>query len=354
VISELKRYQSVMKRVVPALVLSFGLCAHGALADSPASGAPPETPHRIVLLVDEIKAIRSFPVVLAERLGYLKSTDTEVTVMNIRDDVSAADLLADGRVDAVMAYYHHTIVGQSEGQSLEAIVTLGITPGVKVMVANQAKGKFKSLADLKGSRIITGGGGSSKTTIANYLVLAGGHRINDYTRLGTDGKDANVEALRNGSADFVVAPTPDGSFYESQGVATVFADLTSVQGTKQYLGSEFPSSAVYMTHDRVKAHPEIAQFLAVAFVRTLSYINTHSPEEVAAVIPDAISGKDRAAYLKILKEEIPMFATDGRMPAAAAEKEWHVLSEFNPKLGTIDLQQTFTNEFVEEALRRRP
>jgi NitT/TauT family transport system substrate-binding protein len=305
-----------------------------------------------VLLVDEIKAIRSFPVVLAERLGYLRSADTQVTVMNIRDDAPAADMLSDGRVDAVMAYYHHTIVGQSEGRSEEAIITLGVTPGVKVMVANPVKQKFRTLPDLKGSRIITGGAGSSKTTVANYLVLAGGNHISDYTRLGTDGKDANVEALRNGSADFVVAPTPDGSFYELQGVATVFADLTSVEGTKKYFGTLFPSSAVYMSSERVKAHPEIAQFLTDAFVRTLQYINAHTPEEIAALIPDEVSGKDRAAYLKILKEEIPMFSTDGRTPVDAAEKEWHVLCEFNPKFKPIDLHKTFTNEFVDRALRK--
>jgi NitT/TauT family transport system substrate-binding protein len=340
-----------MKYLTPVLALLFALGNQSTRAESPPS-KPGDAPHRIVLLVDEIKAIRSFPVVLAERLGYLKSADMEVTVMNIRDDVSAADMLADGRVDAVMAYYHHTIVGQSEGKNEEAIVTLGVTPGVKVMVANQAREKFKTLADLKGSRIITGGGGSSKTTVANYLVLAGGNRIGDYTRLGTDGRVTNVEALRNGSADFVVAPTPDGSFYESQGVATVFADLTSAEGTKRQFGTLFPSSAVYMASDRVTAHPEIAQFLADAFVRTLQFINTHDSEEIAAVVPDQISGKDRAAYLQILQEEIPMFLTDGRMPTAAAAEEWRVLSEFDPKLKPIDLQKTYTNEFVDAALRK--
>ena len=106
---------------------------------------PAAAPNRIVLLVDEIKAIRNFPVVVAERMGYLKGDGVVVTVMNIRDDVSTADMLVDGRVDAVMAYYHHNIVNQSEGRNFEAIVTLGVTPGAKVLVANQVKDKFKTL-----------------------------------------------------------------------------------------------------------------------------------------------------------------------------------------------------------------
>jgi NitT/TauT family transport system substrate-binding protein len=339
------RYLSVLA------ALLFLLCGGDLRAQSmPAKSAV--APARIVLLVDEVKAIRNFPIVIAERLGYLKGEGVVVTVMNIRDDVPTADMLMDGRVDAVMAYYHHNIVNQSEGRNFEAIVTLGVTPGAKVLVANQAKDKFKTLADLKGSRIIAGGAGSSKTTVANYLLLAGGNRIADYTRIANESKDKIVATLKSGGADFVVAPTPDGDYYEAQGVATLFADLTTVEGTKRHFGALFPSATVYMTSERVTSNPEIAQHLATAFVRTLKWINTHTAEEIAAVVPVEISGKDRAAYLKVLKEEIPMFATDGRMPADGAEKQWRVLSEFNPKYKPVKVEQTYTNRFVDEALKR--
>jgi NitT/TauT family transport system substrate-binding protein len=321
----------------------------GLLAQS--APGKPAADNRIVLLVDEIKAIRNFPVVIGERLGYLRGDDFSVTVMNIRDDVPTADMLADGRVDAVMAYYHHNIVNQSEGRNFQAIVTLGITPGVKVLVAGAAKGKYRTLADLKGSRIIAGGAGSAKTTVANYLLLAGGNGINDYTRIANESKEKIAAALQSGAADFVVAPTPDGDYYESQGAATVFADLTTAAGTLKYLGSPFPSATVYMTVERANAHPQIAQHLASAFVRTLKWINSHSAQEIAALIPESISGADRAAYLKVLQQEIPMFAGDGRMPAEGAQGEWRVLAEFNPKYRSVKVEQTYTNRFVDAALR---
>jgi NitT/TauT family transport system substrate-binding protein len=333
----------------PRLLVSLFVLAGGS-----ALQAESTKPGRIVLLVDEIKQIRSFPVVLAERLGYFAENGVVVTVMNIRDDAGTADMLMDGRVDAVMAYYHHTVVNQSEGRDFETIVALGMTPGAKVLVSNQAKDKYRTTADLKGSRFISGGAGSSKTTLANYLVLAGGLKLGDYSRTGTDGREKNVAALREGKADFVVAPTPDGDFYEEAGVATVWADLTTVEGTRKYFGALFPSASIYMRTALVDAHPEIAQHLATAFVRTLRFINTHTPEEIAAVIPDEIAGKDRAAYLKVLREEIPMFATDGRMPPEAAEKEWQVLSEATPKYRRVNPAKTYTNEFADEALRRYP
>lgn len=309
-------------------------------------------PARIVLLVDEIKAIRNLPVVLAERLGYLSDAGAQVTVMNVRDDVATADMLSDGRVDAVMAYYHHNIVNRSQGRAFEAIVTLGLTPGAKVLVANHARDKYRTVADLKGARIIAGGDGSSKTTVANALVLAGGHALSDYTRIPNESRDKILATLKSGGADLVVAPTPDGDFYESQGVASVFADLTTVEGTRQALGGLLPTATVYMRADLARQHPEVAQQLADAFVRTLRYIHSHSPEQILALIPPKIVGKDRAAYLDMLKQELPMFAGDGRMPAEDAEREWKVLAEFNPKYKPVKVDETYTNEYVDAALRR--
>ncbi|MBN8886097.1 MAG: ABC transporter substrate-binding protein [Rudaea sp.] len=319
-----------------------------ALLCASVQAAPRE---RIVLLVDEIKQIRSFPVVLAERLGYFNDEGVDVTVMNIRDDMPYMDMLMDGRVDAVMAYYHHNVVQRAEGKHIEAVVALGLTPGVKVLVANPARDKYKTPADLKGSRFITGGAGSAKTTVANALVLAGGHKLDEYTRLPTDGKDANLKALRDGSADLVVAPTPDGAFYEREGVASVFADLTTVAGTRKAFGTTFPSNTIFMTSARVQAQPQIAQHLVNAFVRTLKYINTHTPEEIAEKMPPEVRKQYGDAYLQVLKEQIPMFAGDGRMPEDGAAAEWRVLAEANPKYKSVDVKRTYTNVFVERALK---
>ena len=335
-------------------LLAWTVAGLAAVFVSGASADPLPVDKRIVLLVDEWKAVRNVPVVIAERLGYLKSDGMDVTVVNVRDDVWHGDLLMDGRADAVMAYWHHNIVNHSIGRDTQAVITLGVTPGAKVLVSNQAKDKVRTLTELKGTRFIAGGAGSSKTTVANALVLAGGLKLGDYTRLGTDGKDKNVVALREGKADFIVAPTPDGGFYESQGVASVFADLTTLEGTKKAFGVPFPSSTVFMATARIKERPEIARHLANAFVQALRYINTHSAEQIAAVIPDEVKGKDHEKYMKALKEALPMFATDGRMPADGAAFEFRTLAEFDPKFKSVDVQRTYTNAFIEEALKGLP
>ena len=336
--------------VATGLALACALQVGDLPAQQPSSPKAPQEPVRIVLLVDEIRAIRNFPAIVAERLGYLNGNGIVVTMMNIRNEVPTAEMLMDGRVDAVMAYYHHNIVNRSQGRDFEAIVTLGVTPGAKVLVTNQAKDRIKSTADLKGTRIIAGGDGSSKTAVANALLLGGGYKVGDYTRIPNESKEKIAAALRAGEADLVVAPTPDGDYYESLGLATEFADLTTPEGTSKHFGSLFPTATVYMRAERVQAHPEIAQHLATAFVRTLQWINAHSAEEIAAVVPPDFIGKDRAAYLKVLREEIPMFKTDGRMPEDGAEFECRVLSEANPKYKSVRVSDTYTNRFADAAL----
>jgi NitT/TauT family transport system substrate-binding protein len=334
--------KNFVARAVAALAAAFV---------SIAGAEPLPLDKRIVLVVDEWKALRNLPVVVAERLGYLKEGGMDVTVMNVRDDVWHGDMLMDGRADAVMAYWHHNVVNHSIGRDTQAVVTLGVTPGAKVVVSNRSKDRYRSLADLKGARFIAGGAGSSKTTVANALVLAGGLELDDYTRLGTDGKDKNLVALGEGQADFIVAPTPDGGFYEAQGVATVFADLTTLEGTKKALGAPFPTTSVFMATERVKQRPEVARHLATAFTRALHYLHTHSAEEVAALVPEAVSGKDRAKYMAALREALPMFDNDGRMPADGARQELRVLGAFNPHWGAVEVERTYTNAFVEEALK---
>lgn len=338
-----------------ALAAALAPVAHAQMAaGAPAAAAAPPIPmkQRIVLLVDEIRQVRNLPAIVAERLGYLKGNGFDVTMMNIRDEVPHAQMLMDGRVDAIMAYYHHNLVNHANGRDTQAIVTLGVTPGATVLIANQAKGKYRTPADLKGARIIAGGMNSSKTTVANALMLAGGHTVNDYTRLPTEGKEKNATALREGRADLLVAPVPEGDYYEKEGVASVFADLRDVDGTRKQFGTLFPTATVFMASERIKARPEIAQHLADAFVRALHYINTHDAEQIAALLPEDFFKKDRAGFMNALKQELPMFANDGRMPAEGALYEYRVIAAFNPKVKPVALERTYTNAFVEAAQKK--
>jgi NitT/TauT family transport system substrate-binding protein len=331
--------------------ISLGAFALGVLLTGNRVSAQPAvlpTGTKVVLAVDGIKVVRNLPVLLAQNLGYFKAEGLDVSFMETSADAKVDAMLVDGRVAGMVAYYHHTIVAQAEGRACEAVITMAVTPGYELLVANQLKGSVGSPADLKGKRIIAGGPHSAKSTVANWLVLHAGYQLADYTRLAPTDKMKIAESLRKGEADFVIAPEPDATFYRTQGVASLFADIYSVAGTRQSLGSIFPSTVLYMSTPYAQANPDLAQHLVNAFARTLKFINTHNPAEITALVPEMMTGENQEPG--VMEQGVKMFATDGLMPAEAAKMETMVLSALFPEYAKVSVADTYTNEFVSRTL----
>ncbi|MBV9522770.1 MAG: ABC transporter substrate-binding protein, partial [Alphaproteobacteria bacterium] len=101
----------------------------------------------------------------------------------------------------------------------------------------------------------------------------------------------------------------------------------------------------------VQAHQDEAQRLADAMVRTLQWIQTHSPEEVMAKMPKAFTSADPKTYLASLKSMIPTFSATGLMDPKGAEAVLAVFSQSVAEIKNahIDVTQTYTNAFVEKA-----
>lgn len=316
-----------------------------------AARAAEPAPTPVVLAVDGITMVRNLPVLLTERLGYFRDEGLQVTLKETAVTPEVDAQLTDGRITGMVAYYHHTIVSQvEENIPTVAVATLAVTPGYHVLVAPQVAAQVKTTADLKGRRIISGGPHSAKTTSANWLIRHAGFQLTDYTRLGTGDKAQIAAQLKNGEADLVIAPEPDASNYIAKGVAVPFLDLYSVASTQQAVGSVFPTTVLYMATRYVEAHPDVAQKLANAFVRTLRYLNSHSVAEIAKLVPEMTTGANQAP--SVLREGVKMFATDGLMPADAARAEAEVVAAQFPEYAKVKVAETFTNRFVEKALAR--
>ena len=310
--------------------------------------APPNGP-RVVLAVDGTSEMRNLPVIVAERLGYFREQGLIVTLVDAPADPSPAALVEDGRADGAVAFYHHTFMSQADDHLItQAVIAMGISPGLSVIVANRLRGEIRTLADLKGRRIFTGGSNSGKTTTANWIAIHAGFGIKGYTPLPLKSRDEMATALADGTADAIVTHQPDADFYVAKG-NVVLADVTSAAGTRAALGSVYPSTALYLPKDYIVAHPTVVQHLVDACRKALSYIAGHDAGTIAAVLPPKMVGKDRAAFLRLLTEDKRMFETDGKMPESAARAEWQAMAALAPKYGGIAFAQTFTNVFVRRA-----
>jgi NitT/TauT family transport system substrate-binding protein len=312
-----------------------------------------EPKDRFVLAVDRMLEIRNLPVLIADRQGYFRAEGLNVTVTDMREDVPTEEQMADGRIDGAMAFYHHTILGQSSGFHNKAVIAMGISPAVTIMVANRLKDAVKSAVDLKGRKIITGGGNSGKTTAANWYVTHAGLNIDDITRLPLSDREKMLHMLTDGSADAIVTHEPDATYYAEKNAAFVLADITEKASTVRALGNVFPTTALYLPVETITAKPETVQHLVNALVKALSFINTHNPKEIAAILPKQALGKTPDEYLAVLTKDVRMYETDGRFSSDAISAEWKVMAALNPNYRNIDLAETYTNQFVDAALRMK-
>lgn len=302
---------------------------------------------RVVLAVDGVEQTRNLPVLVAQQLGYFRDEGLTVTLVDAPAQPNPAALMKDGRADGAVAFYHHTFMSQTDDQMVTVdVATLGVTPGLKLMVATRLRDRVKGPEDLKGLRIYTGGVNSGKTTAMTWLAQRAGFGAHGYTPLAPTTARDMAAALRDGRADAVMTHEPDAAAYARSGAAFELVDLASPKGTRAALGALYPSTALYMPKAFVDAHPEVVQHLVDACLRALAYIDGHSAEQILAVLPPKMGGADKAAFARTLAEDKTMFETSGLMPEAGAGAELAAMAARTPRYRQVDLAETYTDRFV--------
>ena len=106
-----------------------------------------------------------------------------------------------------------------------------------------------------------------------------------------------------------------------------------------------------MRADWVAQNKGVVQRIVNAYVKTLKWIQTHTPQEIADKLPADYYAGDKDLYLTALTGSMPMFSPDGKMPAGAPDFILKVLQTYNANVKgkTIDLTKTWTNEYVDAA-----
>jgi NitT/TauT family transport system substrate-binding protein len=328
-------------------------CLAGALAAAlaAAAGAQAAQSEKLTIMVGGIDKIIYLPPKLTESLGYFKDAGLEVELQSQQAGVNAENQLVAGAVQAVVGFYDHAIDLQSKGKAIESIVQFGLVPGAMMMVRSDEADAIKSFADIKGKTVGVTALGSSSGFLAQYLAKEGGQSAGDYSLLPVGAGSTLIAAMKQKRIDVAWTTEPTTSQLLSSGEGKPIVDLVTVQGTTKALGGIYPAASLYVQSDWLKTHQEVAAKLAHAFVRTLDFIQTHTPEEIADKMPADYYGGNKALYVQAMKASIPMFSPNGLMPAGAPENALKVLSAFSPNLKgkTIDLSRTYTNEFAAQA-----
>ncbi len=334
---------SASRRTLLAAALSAAFAIAAPVAH--AADAP------ITIMVGGINKIIYLPAKLTEALGYFKDEGLNVELQSQPAGVDAENQLIAGAVQGVVGFYDHTIDLQAKGKEIEAIAVFCKVPGEVELVSTKAAPTFNTMAEAKGKTLGVTGLGSSTEFLTRYLADRQGLASKDYSLLPVGAGNTFIAAMKQDRIQAGMTTEPTVSQMIKSGDAKVLVDLRTEAGTRAAIGGLYPAASLYVQNEWADAHKDQAGKLARAFARTMAYIQTHTAEQIAELVPRDYYGNDKALYVEALKASLPMFTTDGRMPTGGPETVLRVLSTYKPQVKSknIDLSKTYTNAFLATA-----
>lgn len=311
---------------------------------------------QLTIMVGGLEKVIYLPAMLTQKLGNFERNDIDVQLLGEQSGATAETALLTGDVQAVVGFYDHTIDLQAKDQCLRTVVQFADVPGEVELVSKSDAATIRSPKDFKGRNLGVTSLGSSTDFLTQALAGQEGLGTSDYTRVKVGAGQTFIAGMNHNGIDAGMTTDPTVAKMVTSGDAQVLVDMRNEQGTRAALGGLYPAASLYMRCETVDSHPEIVQKLVTSFVQTLQWIKTHSPEEIAAKMPSQYAGGDPKLYVKSVRDSISMLNGDGLMKREGAENVLRILSQYSrnvqPVRDRIDLNATYTNQFVEQALKR--
>lgn len=330
---------------------SLAGCADDASTHTAEKAAEAAKGDTVKIMVGGLDKVIYMPAVLTQRLGYFQEEGVAVVLLSEPAGVQATTALVSGEVQGVVGFYDHTLDLQVKGKNVESVVQLARTPGEVEIVSKKAAADLTSPKDFKGKKLGVTGLGSSTDFLTKYLAVKNGVKVSDITPVAVGAGQTFLAALQQGSIDAGMTTDPTVAQILAKDAGKVLVDMRTPEGSRAALGGLYPASSLYMNTGWVNDHKDTVQKLANAFVKTLKWMSTHSPEEIAAKMPEDYAKGGKEQYVEAVKNTLPMFTPDGVMPADGPRTVHEVLKSFNPNLknAKVDLEKTYTTEFVKKA-----
>ncbi len=342
----------MIRRTVISIVAAMAMAMAMALVGTAFAQDKPELA-KVRIGVGGKASLYYLPLSITERLGYFKDEGLDVEISDFQGGSRSMQALVGGSVDVASGAYEHTITIQPKGQNIQAFVAQGRYPGFALGIGKARAAGYKSPKDLKGMRIGVTAPGSGTQTFVEFLLNKGGLKGSDVSFVGVGSGAGGAAAVRSGKIDAISNIDPLITELESTGDVVVVVDTRTTVGTLAVFGSPMPAATLYTSKEFIAKNPRTVQALTNAMVRALLWIQKATPAQIANTVPAQYQLNNPALYLTSFAKVREGISPDGLFPRQGVENTLKMLQAFDPgvKSATIRLEDTYTNRFVEQALR---
>jgi len=301
-------------------------------------------------------ALYYLPLTITERLGYFKDEGLNVRISDFPGGTRSLEAVVGGSADVVAGAYEHTINMQSRKQNFQAFVLTGAAPQITVAIASKLAPNYRSPKDLKGLKVGISAPGSSTNMVINYLAAQGGLKPADFSVIGVGAGATVIDAIDQGRVDVISQTDPAVTILEKAGKVKVIAETRTPEGTAKIFGGPMPAASLYAPIDFIRKNPNTVQALTNATVRALKWMQDASPQQILDTVPEEYLLGNKAMYLFAYNNVKTAYSKDGAFSEAGAKTTLKALASFNPNIkpASINLAQTFTNEFAKKANAKYP
>jgi NitT/TauT family transport system substrate-binding protein len=290
------------------------------------------------------------PTTLARELGFYRDEGLDVELQDFPGGAKALQAAVGGSAEIVSGFYDHTIQMAAEGKTFVAFVTMTRFPGLALATSPKNATDVTKIEDLKGRVAGVTTAGSSSQMLLTYLLQRHGVPVDSVSITSIGSAATAIAAMEHGTVAAGMMADPAFTLLTRRnGDVRVLADLRTGQGVREAFGtSSYPGAVIYASGDWISTHHDTAARVAHAVVRTLGWMQSHSPSEIAAKAPKEFRGDDDALYAEAIQHSMPMFSPDGVMAADGADAVHALLAESVEKVraAKINLTQTYTNTLI--------
>jgi len=326
-----------------ALLLVATVLSFSAIGENRAAAAEP-----LRVIVSSTPSFTYLPFLVAEKVTFPeleKKLGRKIQVTYAPTTSPAVIALLAGDQDLGIMYVQHAIAAQAEGKDLVVLASLMRTPTVALLARTDLP-NIKSPADLKGKIFGVVDLGSGHHLIGLGILKA--YHINpaDVTFRSTGGVAGWIPAMRSKRVDVMLASEPTVSKLLSEHLGRIILDLFSKEETARVFGGEFPTVAIVARKEFVKQHPDVAKAFVENNLEALKWVHSHSPKEVAAVLPAKL--KDTPNVESVLSHVIPAVSENGKISKAPVQLTIDLMKDIGelPKNSKVSPEQVIDDRFV--------
>lgn len=261
----------------------------------------------------------SMPLELAVKLGLDKQEGIALRLKFGNGGGVAIQDLLNGNAEYAVFGLPAAMHANFREQRLVALAAMDDLPLYTLMVRTDLRGKVKRIADLKGLAIgVFSNSLATKTTthqVAELLLRTNKVPI-DSVRIVSAGAswETQSSAFISGAIDATVCDEPFGTRLSSEKLAFQLYSTGNPADVKTTPGGGFLRATLIARRDRVQANPVLAERMVKMVKRTLEWIASNKPEQIADAL--SLPSEERKPFIDVFNKYPRQLSRDAKFSQA--------------------------------------